>query len=192
MRTITRFGALVLAVAVVVAGWRLGAAGADTGFMVRPQVEVVGATGDQLELVRWAVGRFEAAGLEAPSVRIAFWDEPDGCGDHQGFAKGGRVDVCTALVNVMTRRILLHELGHVWLDQNTTPSIRAGFVELRGLPSWNASADPWRLRGYEQGAEIIGWALGERILSAQIPDIRPEALGRAFAFLTGRALPTNR
>jgi hypothetical protein len=191
MRTITRFGGLVPSIAVVVVGWRLGVAGADAAIKIRPQVEVSDASREQVELVRWAIGRFEVAGLTAPSVRIAFRDDADDCGEHLGFARGDRVDVCAALVNAMTRRILLHEVGHVWLDQNTGPSTRRGFLELRGLPSWNSPGDPWELRGFEQGAEIISWALGERILTAQIPDNRPDALGRAFAFLTGRALPTT-
>jgi hypothetical protein len=190
MRTVIRIAGLGLSIALTVAGWRLGSAGADAGVMIRPHVEVTHATREQLELVRWAVGRFEAAGLRAPSVRIAFHDEPDGCREHLGFARGDRVDVCTALVNAMTRRALLHEMGHVWLDQHSTPSIRAGFLALRRLPSWSSPSDPWQLRGFEQGAEIIAWALGERILTAQIPDNRPGALGVAFELLTGVVPPT--
>lgn len=190
MRTVTRLGWLGLSIAIAVAGWRLGSAQADGGVRVRPQVEVTNATPEQVDLVAWAVGRFEAAGLVAPSVRIEFDDDPTGCGEHLGFARGERVDVCTVLINAMARRVLLHEMGHVWLEQNTTEGTREGFLELRGLPSWNASGDPWRLRGYEQGAEILSWALGERILSPQIPNARPAALGRAFRFLTGRVLPT--
>jgi hypothetical protein len=78
-------------------------------------------------------------------------------------------------VNAMTRRTMLHEIGHIWLDTNTTQSLRDRFLELRGLRSWNASSDPWELRGSEQGAEIMSWALGERILTAQIPTQRSRA-----------------
>ncbi len=31
------------------------------------------------------------------------------------------VDVCTVLVNEMARRNLLHEMGHIWIDQNVSP-----------------------------------------------------------------------
>ena len=67
------------------------------------------------------------------------------------------MDVCTTLVNAMTRRNLLHEMGHIWLDQNVTESTRARFLQLQGLVSWNTVSVPWRVRGYEQAAEIIAW-----------------------------------
>jgi len=84
---------------------------------------------------------------------------------------------------------MLHEIGHIWLDANTTQSLRDRFLEFRGLRSWDASSDPWELRGYEQGAEIMSWALGEWILTAQIPNNDPEQLAPAFELLTGVELP---
>ena len=73
------------------------------------------------------------------------------------------------LVNAMSRRALLHEMSHIWLDQNLDAEAEGAFLELRDLPSWNASSEPWELRGYEQGAEIMAWALGERILTPLDP-----------------------
>jgi hypothetical protein len=191
MRTVPRFVALCLGLSIAVAGWRLGSAGADAdaGFMIRPHVEVSDATREQLELVRWAVGRFEIAGLSVRSVRIEFHDDPSGCGQHLGSAKGDRVDVCTVLVNAMTRRALLHEMSHVWLNQHATAPIRSRFLDLRGLPSWNSSTDPWDQRGCEQAAEIMAWFLGERILTPQIPNDDAEGLAEAYQLLTGRSLP---
>ena len=72
-----------------------------------------------------------------------------------GYAQAGRVDVCTVLANEMALRNLLHEMGHVWIDQNVSPPVRDEFLQLRGLRAWNASSDPWDKRGYEQGAEIM-------------------------------------
>jgi hypothetical protein len=156
---------------------------------VRPYAEA-GATSEQLDLVRWAVGRFEIAGLEPPHVEIEFHGDPSGCGGHFGFALEGQVDVCTTLVNAMTRRLLLHEMSHIWLDEHVGAGIRARFLELRQLASWNASSDPWALRGYEQGAEIISWALGERILSPQVPDTDPDEIASGYELLTGRRFPS--
>lgn len=190
MRTITRLGAAILGLAAGVSTWHLSLpeAGA-TPVQVRPEVRVYAAAAEQIDLSRWAVRRFEAAGLEAPAVEIHFHGDADGCGGHLGYAKGGRVDVCTTLVNAMTRRNLLHEMGHIWLDQNVTESTRARFLQLQGLVSWNTGSVPWRERGYEQGAEIIAWALGERILTPSIPDVEPERLEAAFELLTGSAMP---
>src|SRR5262245_12389884 len=184
MRTVTRFGALALLFVVAMAGWSLSTL-ARGAVKIGSRVEVTGAAPKQLELVRWAIGRFETAGLEAPAVEVGFHEDRVGCGGHLGLATEGRVEICTTLVNAMTRRVLLHELSHAWLDQNLIPSVRARFLGLRGLASWNASSVPWRLRGYEQGAEIISWAIGERILTAQVPDNEPSELQSTFELLTG-------
>jgi post-segregation antitoxin (ccd killing protein) len=188
MRTVARFGAYTLSIALVVVGGWLSSAG-SSAVLVRSQVEVTKATPQQLDLIRWAVGRFEAAGLEPPAVEIEFHDDPNGCGGHLGYAKAGHVDVCTALVNAATRRAPLHEMSHAWLEQNARPSTVARFLDLRGLTSWNSSRDPWPLRGCEQAAEIISWALGERILTAQIPDNDPRHMDDAYRLLTGGRLP---
>ena len=46
-------------------------------------------------------------------------------------------------------------------------------------------------RGYEHGAEIIAWAIGERILTAQIPDNDVVQMGDAYRLLTGRPIPRS-
>jgi hypothetical protein len=189
MRTVTRLGAVTLLVASGFAGSWLGFEGARPAVAIRSNVAVSGATPEQLELVRWAVGRFQAAGLEPPAVEIAFHDDGSGCGGHLGFARVGRVSVCTTLVNAMTRRTVLHEMSHIWLDSHTTQSLRDRFVSFRGLRSWNAASDPWELRGYEQGAEIMSWALGERILTPQIPGNDQGSIEEAYEFLTGMGTP---
>jgi len=106
-----------------------------------------------------------------------------------GLASQGEVDVCTTVVDAIARRALLHEMGHIWLDQNLSDSERGRFLEVRGLHAWNDSLDTWGLRGYEQGAEIMAWGLGERILTPQIPDNKPIQLARGFELLTGSAPP---
>jgi hypothetical protein len=156
---------------------------------VRPSVSVQDADREQVRLVRWAVGRFEDAGLDVRDVEIHFHADASGCGGHLGYARDGRVDVCTILENEMARRNLLHEMGHTWIDQNVSRAKRDRFLKLRGLRTWNASTADWEYRGYEQGAEIMAWALGNRILTAQIPDNRPEQLGAGFELLTGVAPP---
>jgi hypothetical protein len=67
--------------------------------------------------------------------------------------------------------------------------LRERFLELRGLRAWNASSDPWRMRGYEQSAEVLACGLGERIITPSIPDIDFEQLCGAFEFLTGVSPP---
>src|SRR5262245_13408068 len=160
---------------------------AQASVEVGPDVRLFGATAEQVDLGRWAVRRFEDAGLTPPVVEIHFHADLSGCGGNLGYALRGRVDLCTSAVDTEARRAVLHEMGHIWLDQNLTPSVRDRFLEMRGLRAWNAGADPWRMRGYEQGAEMIAWALGERILTTPIPDNAPPQLAGGFRLLTGAA-----
>ena len=190
MRTITRLGALSVLLATVLTGWWLRSAGAGSAVGVGPNVEVSTATPKQLELASWAVERFEAVGLEPPVVEIAFHDDRSGCHGHLGFARSGRVDVCTVLVNAMTRRTILHEMSHIWLDQNVDGATRLRFLALRNLPSWNSADDRWEFRGCEHGAEILAWAIGERILTPQVPGNDPRSIAEAFELLTGIPLPS--
>jgi hypothetical protein len=187
LRTIIWFGALVFAIVGALAASSRSIQATDVA-VIRPNVEVTGAT-EQLSMVRWAVDRFELAGLEPPVVEIAFHRGLSGCGGHLGLARQGEVDVCTTLVDPTARRALLHEMGHIWLDQNLSDPERERFLEARGLHAWNDSSDTWALRGYEQGAEVMAWALGERILTPQIPDNDPIQLARGFELLTGTAPP---
>jgi hypothetical protein len=190
MRIALRFGTFTLLVATALVGWSFRTSGVLDVVVIRPNVLVIGtATPQQLELARWGVERFEIVGLTPPSVEIGFHADPSGCAGHLGYARRAQVDVCTTLLNAMTRRALLHELSHVWLDQNLTTWLRTRFLDVRGLPSWNASEDPWRVRGCEQAAEIISWAIGERILSAQIPDNDRGQMAGAYVLLTGQPLP---
>ena len=151
MRTVMRFGVLVLVIGAVLAGWWFRSAGAGATVRIRSSVEVSRATQEQLELARWAVVRFEAAGLEPPAVEIEFHDDPSGCGGHMGYAMAGRVDVCTVLVNEMARRNLLHEMGHVWIDQNVSRAVRERFLELRVLPHGTHRSIPGISAGTSRG-----------------------------------------
>jgi hypothetical protein len=184
MRTVGRHGGSILALAAIAGGWSLGARQAY-GVELQPGVTVFAEDPAQQQLAKWAVARFERAGLDPPTVEIAFHADPSGCGGHLGYAKDGHVDVCTVLVNEMARRNLLHEIGHIWIDQNVSRADRDRFLEFRGLRTWNASTADWDDRGYEQGAEIMAWVLGDGILTAQIPDNDPAQLDAAFEILIG-------
>ncbi len=189
MRTVIRFVAVGIVLPVAVAAWSLRPTKDSAALKIRPNVLVTGTPSPaQLEMARWAVARFEAALLVPPTVEIEFHGGGSGCAGHIGFARRGQVDVCSVLVNAMSRRVLLHELSHVWLDQNTSIAARARFLRSRGLRSWNGSDVEWRSRGFEQGAEVLAWALGERILDAQIPNNDPTDLSQAYELLTGRPL----
>ncbi|MFL5797765.1 MAG: hypothetical protein ACJ77A_07495 [Actinomycetota bacterium] len=146
---------------------------------------VVGARPDQLGLVRWAIGRFERARMRPPDVEVRFYADLSGCGGNSGYAVDGTVDMCMTHVDAITRATLLHEMGHTWLDANVSAELRGRFLRLRSLDGWNDPEQPWALRGYEQGAEVISWELGDRVFMPSIPDNGPSAVDAAFELLTG-------
>jgi hypothetical protein len=189
MRRVVGIGASALLIATTLGAWWLRSAMATATIEIRRNVEVEGATPAQLAMARWAVGRFEAADLDPPAVEIGFHGDPSGCVGHPGFASQGVVDICTTLANLTTRWLLLHEMSHVWLDQNVDVHARTRFLRVRGLPSWNATRDPWQLRGYEQAAEIMAWLLGDRILTPEFTDDDPRQLDEAYELLTGKDPP---
>jgi hypothetical protein len=92
-------------------------------------------------------------------------------------------------VDASTRDTLLHEMGHIWLDANVSAELRGRFLRLRSLDAWNDAEDTWALRGYEQGAEVISWEIGDRAFMPSIPDDAPSDMDAAFELLTGRHLP---
>jgi len=189
MRTITRLALAVSILAAALGGWQLGSAEAAPSVEIRPGLLFFEAAPEQIQMGRWAARRFEKAELQVPEMEVHFHEDLSGCGGNLGYAKGGRIDLCMPVVDTPARRALLHEMGHIWLDENVELAVRTSFLELRGLTSWNASNDPWNLRGYEHGAEVLAWALGERILTPSIPDNEPTKLARGFELLTGSPPP---
>lgn len=145
------------------------------------------ATPATSELTTWAVNRYRAAGLLLPPTDVTFHSDESGCRGHLGFAQGiGQVDLCVRLaMEPGPQRIVLHELAHRWCDAHLTAERREAFEGMRGLSSWNGNVD-WKVRGYEQAAEIIAWGLGDDPLLPLIEGDRdPAALAAAFRLLTG-------
>ncbi|MEX2626493.1 MAG: hypothetical protein WD225_06390 [Ilumatobacteraceae bacterium] len=166
-----------------------GASSVAAPVSVAPGITARDASAEQLDLVRWAADRFETAGLELPVLEVAFHDDPSGCEGRRGYYRDGTVDMCPGtLINVSTRDTLLHEMGHSWSEQLPTDT-RSAFLSLRGLREWSSSAVGWEERGWEQAAEVISWAIGERILTPTIPEATPDELSAGFELLTGVPMP---
>lgn len=157
---------------------------ADPGVSIGTSIRVLGGSPEQFDLVRWGVRRFEDAGLGLPTLEVRFHAERSGCAGHLGYYRADGVDLCGGVtVNLTTRRDLLHEMAHAWIQANLGPEERERFLEIRGLSSWNGGDVPWQERGFEQGAEILAWYLGDRVLSAMVPDNGPEDLETAVRTL---------
>jgi hypothetical protein len=147
-----------------------------------------GGTPAQRAVVGWAVERYVRAGMPLPSLDVRFHDDPAGCGGNSGFYANGLLDVCVPGDSPYARNVVVHELAHAWCEAHLAPQAIDRFLRLRGLRAWNDPDDPWGVRGTEQAAEVITWAVGDRAIEPLIPGdaLGPRALRAAFVTLTGR------
>jgi hypothetical protein len=93
---------------------------------------------------------------------------------------------------MLSRRTLLHEIAHGWVGSTVSAGLRARFLRLRQLESWNDPGVDWQERGTEHAAEIIGWALCGQGTGTQLPSIprhAPTQLADGYELLTGSPLP---
>ncbi|HEY7400410.1 MAG TPA: hypothetical protein VH989_05890 [Actinomycetota bacterium] len=157
--------------------------------LIGGRVRVEDPTPARAELVAWAVGRYDAAGLDLPTIDLRFHENAAGCHGNVGWTDGFRVDLCIRLaMDAGPQRLVLHELAHTWCNANLGEDEREAFDRLRGVTSWNGDASEWGVRGTEQAAEIIAWGLGDGTMLPLIGgDVSPAALAAAFEQLTGRA-----
>lgn len=152
-----------------------------------PQVLVIDAPPSAMELAVWAVGRFEAAGLELPPTEMHFHDSTEGCRGFLGYAQGSRVDLCVRLeMEAGPQRLVLHELAHAWETATLDDVCRERFLQLRGLGAWAGDDVEWKQRGIEQIAEIMAWGLADGAMAPMIDGDRDsQALSEAFDLVRG-------
>ncbi len=156
------------------------------------ETRVTGGTPAQQVMAHWAVGRFEANGLRLPSLEIRFHRSTNGCEGRMGGYSNGTADLCGKHVNWMSRRTLLHEVAHGWVEAAVSSDLKVRFLRLRQLETWSDHDVDWEERGTEHAAEIISWALDGQPTGMQLPSIprndRAE-LAAAYELLTGHPLP---
>jgi len=172
---------LVATVVVGLAGWRAGSG-----------VAIEGGSTAQTVMTLESAGRFREAGLGEPTVRIRFHDDREACDGRTGRSWNGTVDLCGIHTNDLSRRTVLHEMAHAWLDAHVTAGLEERFLRLRQLERWNDHDDEWEQRGSEQAAEIVEWALAGQGTGTELPSIPhndPPQLAEAYELLTGRQLP---
>jgi hypothetical protein len=173
--------ALITGIAVILALWR-----ADTG------IAISGGTPAQRAMGEWAEDRFRDAGIGIPSLDLRFHEERNGCDGRLGLFESGTAHFCGVHANELSRRTLMHELAHAWIDSHVSASLEVRFLRLRRLESWNDPEVEWELRGTEHAAEIVAWALdgqGTGTELPSIPDNEPRRLAQAYQLLTGKPLP---
>jgi hypothetical protein len=174
------------AVAGMLVAVTFGAGHAEAG------TRISGGTAEQQAMGEWAIGRFEAAGLSLPSLEIQFHEDRSACRDRAGYYIDGVASVCGIHTDRLAHRLILHEMAHGWAEANVTGDLRARFLELRGLRTWNDQDADWNERGFEHAADIMSWALcdqGTGLHAPSIPDNSLDQLTVAYELLTGNPLP---
>lgn len=148
-------------------------------------------TKSDADLTEWALSQFERAGLQLPSLAVAFHDDKQPCNGHPGFYRSGtpaHIDICGFNWDrfvISARKTIIHELGHAWADYSLTEGARQRFLRLRGLTTWGDDQTPWNEQGSEQAAEIIAWAMDRELQLATMRDAHPGTLAQAYLQLTG-------
>lgn len=159
---------------------------------------------EQSSLVDFAQRQFSAAGIDLPNVEIDFPDDPASC-----FGYGGIYTPSKRLIRICrpSKSTMIHEFAHAWIETSFSEADKEAFLEHRGLDSWVGGSE-WNLRGAEQAAEIITWALMDEDIThrwietdygsmsetrrlLKVPNSDLEQLVSAYTQLTG-STPNNR
>ncbi len=143
-----------------------------------------------VNLAEWARDRYLDAGMTLPSVDVYFHENRDRCDGNQGRAitqeDGYHLDVCSTEATTLTRKLVLHELAHTWVEDNLTETQRQAFMDLRNVTVWNDHGAQWWHRGTEHAAEILAWGLQETSRRPRLlADNDLDSLTTAFIWLTG-------
>jgi len=148
------------------------------------------------EMIEWAHGLFEKAGLRLPPVLIRFHNDEGPCEANMGIlrylADGSPIiRVCAdhdepQVRDHWRRQSLLHELAHAWEMAELDDATRRRFERLRDLNHWNDRAEEWSARATEHAAEIITWGLIDFTWRfVKIPDNSCDDFRIGYEVLTG-------
>lgn len=170
----------------------------DTVSAAETGTEITIANGTEAErtMTRWALGRYEAAGLELPAMSITFHDDTEACSGFIGLysAQAGEVRICNrGEYETESQHTMLHELAHAWSFANLIGTDVDRFNSHRGLDHWINEQGPWWKQGAEQVAEIVAWGLqdpADPFRSRWVHTESCDRLAEAFVLVTGVA-PLN-
>lgn len=168
--------------------------GVDAGLAAptQPGHTVIGLSGQEQQVLAWALDLYEQAGLDLPDIDFVGHESFDDCRGGGGLFREehGRstIHICGDHPRKFDESLFLHEIAHAWDFATLEPSARAAFAELRGLSQWWGDGDrEWDELGAEHAAEIVTWALRDSPMSVYtIPDAGCDALQAGYVTLTGR------
>jgi hypothetical protein len=163
--------------------------------------EVVGAAPPMVGLVRWALGRFDRAGLPLEVASVTFANGTAGCDGIAGTVTDGEHgmdvllcfdegEVCKdpgcGTYTFAARATVLHELAHVWEASELHDADRERYLARTGLATWFGAEVGWSARGGERAAEVLMWGLLDQVVPVpRLGDPPAEQLASEFRLLTG-------
>jgi hypothetical protein len=151
-----------------------------------PTFQVTPATFEHEVIIRDAVDKFTAAGLDLPAVQIMFSDDDRACNGHLGLFESSqqpwRITICSDLAFVP-----VHELAHAWIKSNINEPTRHRYLQIRNKTGWNSPELDWNERGVEDAAFVIQ----QNLMANFTGELNEEWNSRATAyeFLTGTTSP---
>ena len=154
----------------------------------------------EAELVAGAQARFGELGLDSlRGVVVSFHEDVAQCNGNLGLSTveddSPRLRICWSSDDPGVRRILqeqalVHELAHVWLDENVDETTREEFVEITGSGSWRLQGTAWGERGIERAAELLTWAvLDPPVLFVDTETVACELWAEGYTVLTRQPAP---
>ena len=148
-------------------------------------ISIIAETTEQEDTVRWALGRFEAAGLQLPTLTIYMHENRADCGGNNG-SMGDLPNGEYVIHSCGVDFTLLHELTHAWDMHQLDDETRAKFLELAKADVWR-NPDSWHLSGAEHAANVVAWGLmDERINQTRTRPYDHRSMLRGFRILTGQ------
>lgn len=166
------------------------------------EIEVFNGEARQIEVVEWGAQRYQLAALGIPHVASVTFPPHELCARNSGWAiddgEEQRIVLCIHedeicededcdTLSTLARATLVHEMAHVWTNNNVDLVLRERFLALRGLEIWQSPNLPWVEQGSEHAAEVIMWGVMEEPLDLfrlGIPSCGE--LEEAYLLLTGR------
>lgn len=169
----------------------------------RQEIEIRNGTPALDRLVAWGFDRFVDAGLGAPAVDAVAFDASAHavqCADRRhGLAldlgEATQLYLCFEEeqacadedcdeLRLRVRQLMLHEIGHAWLNDHVGEQTQQAFVDLMGLEGWRGESIRWSERGVEQAANVLAWGVTDERVDAT-GDTACAELTAAFELLTG-------
>jgi hypothetical protein len=164
-------------------------------------IAVYNGTPNLNRLLAWGLDRFEIAGLSPPRISsVTFTLYSDFCDDmrarYHPTADGAELNFCfnedhacwgedCARFVPGSRRLVLHEYAHAWIDDTLDDNARQQYTDHVGRDAWNDSSVAWRERAVEHAADTMAWGLLDRdLIMLHIGSPSPEQLTEGFRMLT--------